>query len=488
MQIESGYPEAEASTSGRLSDGRAGRRASTPEPKSRFTLDRVVRFVLGLGVVALVGAVLWYFAALVIYLVVGLVVAYLLRPVVDRFQGVGLGRISAILATFVLVFVGIGVLLTFLVPFVARQVSDLSQQVAIESAVQITGRTPGTATGRTPLEPGAFIVMADSQAVREVDQLQAVLRGKQQGDAVDLVVRDTQGRTRTVVVHLGERTEGEEARSSALAGDPEGQAVEALGLRARTVMFSDLLTSIERRLGSILPLQEGTVINAIAGVFEALFREERITQFMGSIVGIFTDIFYALIVIPFVAFFVLKDGEAIRHSLLQLVPNRYFEITLAIAEKVETNIGRYFRGLLLQCVSIGTVATILLSIVGLESALAVGIFAGLANTIPYFGPLMGFIAGTLVGVAQTGDFSLVPGVLIAMALTQIADNALFQPLIFSRAAQAHPLIILFVVLIGAQLGGIIGMLVAIPVTTIVRVIVQQVLWSLRNYRILRAAR
>ena len=126
-----------------------------------------------------------------------------------------------------------------------------------------------------------------------------------------------------------------------------------------------------------------------------------------------------------------------------------------------------------------------LTIAGLNSSLAVGLFAGLANTIPYFGPLMGLLAGALVGIAQTGDFSLLLGVLMAMGLTQIADNVLFQPLIFSRTAQAHPLVILFVVLIGAQLGGIIGMLIAIPFTTIVRVMVQQILWSLRNYRILQ---
>jgi predicted PurR-regulated permease PerM len=72
-----------------------------------------------------------------------------------------------------------------------------------------------------------------------------------------------------------------------------------------------------------------------------------------------------------------------------------------------------------------------------------------------------------------------------MALTQLADNVLLQPLIFSRAAQTHPLVILFVVLVGAQLGGLIGMLVAIPVTTTIRVVAEQLLWSLRNYRILR---
>jgi len=93
----------------------------------------------------------------------------------------------------------------------------------------------------------------------------------------------------------------------------------------------------------------------------------------------------------------------------------------------------------------------------------------------------------LIGIAQTGDFSLVLGVVFAMGLTQIADNILFQPLIFSKAAQTHPLVILFVVLVGAQLAGIFGMLIAIPLATTVRVTAGQIIWSARNYRILRTA-
>jgi predicted PurR-regulated permease PerM len=153
---------------------------------------------------------------------------------------------------------------------------------------------------------------------------------------------------------------------------------------------------------------------------------------------------------------------------------------------VETSLGRYFRALLTQCVSVAVIAATTLWAAGLDNALAIGIFTGLANTIPYFGPFIGFVTGTLVGIAQTGDFSLVFGVAVAMGVTQMADNVLLQPLIFSRAAQAHPLVILLVVLAGAQLAGIVGMLVAIPLTTVARVVVEQVIWSVRNYRILRA--
>jgi predicted PurR-regulated permease PerM len=352
--------------------------------ESGWTLERGLRVGASVAVVVALVGLLWYFSALVIYLVVGSVLAYLVRPVVDRVQGLGLGRILAIFVTFILFFGTLSLLLTYLVPFIGAQLQDLSQQVSSE---RIT----------------------------------------------------------------------------------------------RAAAF------IESWLRRFVPIQAGEIEQTLTESIQTLFRGERITEVVSLMVDLFADIFYAVLVVPFVMFFVLKDGSMLRRSLLQLVPNRYFEVTLAIIEKVETNIGRYFRGLVLQCLSIAVVATVLLYLVGLRYALPVGLFAGLANTIPYFGPLMGFVAGTLVGIAQTGDFALVPGVLVAMSLTQIADNVFFQPLIFARAARAHPLVILFVVLVGAQLAGIIGMLLAIPITTILRVTGEQVLWSLRNYRILRAS-
>ena len=265
-----------------------------------------------------------------------------------------------------------------------------------------------------------------------------------------------------------------------------GQVVE-LSQQMSVEAIAGTAQSLDENLREAFPfVQEGIVLETLRDVSDTLFRGDRIRGAVGSVVSVFTDIVYMMLAIPFVTFFFLRDGTQLRHAALRLVPNRYFEITLAIIAKVETNLGRYLQALLIQCTLVALVASAALYFAGLNYALAVGIFAGLANSIPYFGPFVGFVAGTLVGVAQTGDFSLVVGIFMAMALTQLADNLLFQPLIFSRAAQAHPLVILFVVLIGAQLGGIVGMLVAIPLATTVRVVAQQVLWSLRNYRILGA--
>lgn len=353
-------------------------------PTRRFTLDSVIRFLLGAGALAALGTFAWYFSWLLVYLAVSGVLAYLMRPVVHRLQGVGMGQVPAILFTFIGVFGSLAAFVVALAPFVAEQVTDLSQQVSVES--------------------------------------------------ISVIVR-----------------------------------------------------SAEERLVETLPfVEEGALTESLEDVSQALFQGDRLRGTVGSMVTIATDLLYALLAIPFITFFFLRDGTLLRHSLLRAVPNRYFEVTLAIIAKVERSLGRYLRALLVQCTAVAAVASLALSLTGLNYALAVGIFAGLANSIPYFGPLVGFIAGSLVGIAQTGDFSLIFPVFLAMAVTQLADNLLFQPIIFSRAAQAHPLVILFVVLIGAQLGGIVGMLIAIPVATTVRVVAEQILWSVRNYRTLGA--
>ena len=363
-------------------------RSITPTSvRNTITVERVVKFVIALVIVAAAGSLLWYFSRLVIYLLVGFIIAYLVRPIVDRLEGVGIRRVPAILLTFVLAIGILSILITSFIPFLGAQISEVTQQITEENI--------------------------DTWAL-----------------------------------------------------------------------------SIEDILRQSIPvIEEGAVIESVQRISSTLFQEQQFTTFVGSAFDVFTDIFYAILVIPFVTFFFLRDATKIRTSLLRLVPNKYFEVTLSIFEKIEFNIGRYLRGLLLQCTYVAIVAIIFLSFTDLKYnyVLVVGIFTGIANSIPYFGPFVGLTAGSLVAIAQTADFSLIPGLLIAMGFTQAIDNILIQPLIFSKAAQTHPLIILFVVLIGAQLAGILGMLIAIPLTTTVLVTIEQILWSLRNYRILHVA-
>lgn len=233
-------------------------------------------------------------------------------------------------------------------------------------------------------------------------------------------------------------------------------------------------------------LPPGFLQENVTRLSENLFDTGRLPDILSNLIGIFTNLFAAFLVIPFATFFFLKDGTKIRRDLLQLVPNKYFETTLSLIDKVETRLGIYFRGVMLQSLLVALFSWAFLSIAGLSNAASVGITIGVANTIPYFGPIIGYILSIIVSIIETGDFSLIIPCLLAVFLVQILDNVVFQPLIFSKSADMHPVAILFIILIGAETAGMLGMLVAIPIATTLKITYNQISWSFNNYHVYRA--
>ena len=264
------------------------------------------------------------------------------------------------------------------------------------------------------------------------------------------------------------------------------QIVELTG-QLNLETLQNIAQKIEERLAEEFTfLPPGFLQENLTQAFEQLLDIGQLPTALGNIISIFTNIFYALLVIPFATFFFLKDGSRIRRNLLQMVPNKYFETSLSLLDKIESRLGIYFRSVLLQSTLVGFFSWLGLTIAGLNNALAVGIAVGLANSIPYFGPIIGYFLSMIVSIVEVGDFSLILPCLIAIFLVQILDNLVFQPLIFSRSADMHPVAILFIILIGAQLAGIIGMLVAIPIATVIKITINQVRWSLNNYHVYRS--
>lgn len=249
----------------------------------------------------------------------------------------------------------------------------------------------------------------------------------------------------------------------------------------------NILNQVENRFTENLTfLPEGFLIDNVTRTLEELFDIGELPSAISNIIGIFTNLFSAFLVIPFATFFFLKDGSKIRRDLLQFVPNKYFETTLSLIDKIETRLGLYFRSVVFQSFLVATSSYIALSVVGLNNALSVGISIGIANSIPYFGPIIGYILSIIVSIIEVGDFSLILPCVLAIFFVQLLDNVVFQPLIFSRSADMHPVAILFIILIGAETAGILGMLIAIPIATIVKITITQFRWSFNNYYIFRA--
>ncbi len=212
----------------------------------------------------------------------------------------------------------------------------------------------------------------------------------------------------------------------------------------------------------------------------------KLSTVVSDVIDVFTNVFSAFLVIPFATFFFLKDGTKIRRDLLRLVPNKYFETSLSLLDKIEKRLSIYFKSVLFQSFLVATFSYIYLSLAGLDNALSVGIAVGVANTIPYFGPILGYVLSAIVSILETGDFSITGFCLLAILGVQIMDNVIFQPLIFSKSADIHPVAILFIILIGAQTGGILGMLVAIPIATTIKITINQLNWSVKNYRVFKS--
>ena len=156
-------------------------------------------------------------------------------------------------------------------------------------------------------------------------------------------------------------------------------------------------------------------------------------------------------------------------------------MVLNIIHKIDQQLGGYLRGLLIDASVIAVLASIALWIIGSPSFVVVGIFAGLANMIPYVGPLAGALAAIIVNFVATGTFDQALPIVIAFAIVQIVDNAIVQPLVISKNVAIHPVTIILAILIGGQFFGLIGMFIAVPVASILKVTSVELYRGIQKY-------
>jgi predicted PurR-regulated permease PerM len=219
---------------------------------------------------------------------------------------------------------------------------------------------------------------------------------------------------------------------------------------------------------------------AMAEKLSNLAIEKMLNAFSGflAVLKIFTN----LLIIPFITFFLMKDGRSIKKYLISLVPNRYFEFTCNLLYKMDDQLGNYFRGQLYSVIIISSLAVLLLWLLNVPYALFLGIFAGVANVIPYVGPFAGAAMAVLVSVISTGTFTLTVPILLAFVVVQLVDNFFVQPTILAKNVALPPLILLFAVIIGGKFFGILGMLLAVPFAAIAKVAMEESIALMRQYR------
>ncbi|MBN2160227.1 MAG: AI-2E family transporter [Spirochaetes bacterium] len=201
------------------------------------------------------------------------------------------------------------------------------------------------------------------------------------------------------------------------------------------------------------------------------------------------------IIMPLVFLFLLIDDGEIKRFFVALVPNRYFEVSLAVFDKVNKAIGNYLRGILMECSLVGLSYAILLSIFGFEIKMAVmiGLFAGIANAIPLMGAGIALACGASYALIAENVNSVLPfitadnlilAVLVCVIIVMAMDNVIFQPFVVGGAVQIHPLAVFLGIIGGSMLFGFAGLILAIPTIVVVKEFIATLFTELKDYYII----
>ena len=235
------------------------------------------------------------------------------------------------------------------------------------------------------------------------------------------------------------------------------------------------------------------------------YGQEVLSQVLQSTKTTFTTLITWILVVPLLLFFLLLDGYRIKRAFVGFMPNRYFEMTLNILQKTSEIVGSFIRAKMIESVVVGVCAYAGFLIVGwvfgkpLNYALPLAMLVGLFNIIPYLGPVIGAVPVLLVAIvqyvllpqlsaevstvyAQAATWAPLIAIMGVLLFAQAVDNIYLIPVILGGSVNVHPLVVLLSVLLGAKLLGIIGMIISIPLASMVQTIGQEVTRGIKEQR------
>ncbi len=242
-------------------------------------------------------------------------------------------------------------------------------------------------------------------------------------------------------------------------------------LRASLPHYLNGLTKLFDSFSTTLNAGSGGTIHVDIGNRARDWLTNSSTQLAGSLPGYLSDSITVLLLAPLLSFFLLKDGQSISRKALHIVPNSIFELTLSLQSQITAQIGQFIRARLLESAIVGLVVLIGLWIVGFPFPIVLALFAGVANVIPYLGPLAGAIPGCLIAFVNAGLGAKLFFVVLVYVAAQLIDIFFIIPLVVARVVDLHPITVILAVILGSKALGILGMLISIPVAAAIKVIV-----------------
>ncbi|OGL88421.1 hypothetical protein A3H75_03285 [Candidatus Uhrbacteria bacterium RIFCSPLOWO2_02_FULL_51_9] len=203
---------------------------------------------------------------------------------------------------------------------------------------------------------------------------------------------------------------------------------------------------------------------------------ETIGKTLGSIVatvsGIFGGIFSLVLVLVFTFYLVVEEDAAARWVKL-VVPDEYQPFVNQLFIKMKRKLGLWLRGQLLLSLFIGVLVYLGLTVLGVDYALVIALVAAILELVPYVGPVLSAVPAIFLAFTQTGSFTLPLIVALMFWIIQVVENNLLVPRVMQKAVGINPIVSILSILIGAKLAGVVGVLIAIPLVTVLSVFIEE---------------
>lgn len=261
----------------------------------------------------------------------------------------------------------------------------------------------------------------------------------------------------------------------------QGNNLSLLDIRAFENNLEQLYREASDYFGRSFPALEEFIKDPELNLIEGL-EIGFIPKFLNSVMSVLSTLSIGLFSVLFISFFFLKDSKLLQNVILLVIPDNKEQGVINSINKIKELLSRYFVGLLIQLSILFLVYTVTLLLVGIENPVVIAFLCALFNLIPYLGPIIGAVIMVLLTMtSQLGaDFSsaILPDVgwvLLGVLIGQLIDNFFSQPLIFSSSVRSHPLEIFLVILIAGLLFGVVGMILAVPGYTVIKVILKEFL-------------
>ncbi len=191
-----------------------------------------------------------------------------------------------------------------------------------------------------------------------------------------------------------------------------------------------------------------------------------------GIIEIFSQLFN-IIIVPVITFYMLKDGEYFKNQFILVIPKSKRMRLIVLLRDIDNVFGKYIRGQIIIASFVGILTTIALVMIDVKFAFVLGIFAGIANIIPYFGPFIGIVPTILFALLDSITKALYAA--IAFILIQQLESGFLTPKIIGRSVGIHPIYVIMSLIAGGKLFGVIGLIIAVPVLAAIKMTLRHVL-------------